>query len=238
MSAQQALLGSTRTCNGAPLLPMFYWHSAATSITWSARVCVMRQRLSPENTLGLMEAMMFASVLLHPGALAILALATFGAVSIGAEATESHQRLTRGRLAAGFAAVFVLSLLMAAASSYVTPEVAAKVGVTPERYWSAVWHNFTTIAVLASYFALLGCAAIGVPVLVQLAKRHLATVPLVVVASVPVSLAFLLGLGLLTSAPSGRLATDIAILVGLHAVLALGFALGARLPWRRPRNEA
>jgi hypothetical protein len=185
-----------------------------------------------------MEAMMFASVLLHPGALAILALAIFGAVFIGAQATESCQRLTRGRLFAGFGAVFALSVLMAGASSYVTPEAAAKFGVAPENYWPAVWRQFTTLAVLASYFALLGCAAIGVPVVVQLAKRRLATAPLVVAASVPVSLAVLLGLGLLTSAPRGRLATDIAILIGLHAILALGFAVGARLPWRTPRNEA
>lgn len=180
---------------------------------------------------------MFASVLLHPGALAILALAVFGAVFIGAQATESYQHLTRGRLLAGFATVFALSLAMAGASSYVTPEVALKFGVVPENYWSAVWRQFTTLAVLASYFALLGCAAIGVPVVVQLAKRGLATAPLVVATSVPVSLAVLLGLVLLSSAPWARLATDIAILVGAHAILALGFSVGACLPWRRPRNE-
>lgn len=181
---------------------------------------------------------MFASVLLHPGALAILAFAIFGAVFIGAQATESHQRLTRRRLLAGFAAVLVLSLAIAGAGSYVTPEAAAKFGVAPENYWSAVWRQFITLAVLAGYLALLGCAAIGVPVVVQLAKRHLATVPLVVAASVPVSLVVLLGFALLTSAPAGRLAADIAIMVGLHALLALAFSVGARLPWRRPRNEA
>lgn len=181
---------------------------------------------------------MFASVLLHPGALAILAVAIVGAVFIGAQATEAHQRLTRGRLFAGFAAVFVLSLLMAGVSSYVTPEAAARFGVPPENYWPAVWRQFTTLAALASYFALLGCAAIGVPVVVQLAKRRLATTPLVVAASVPVSLVVLLGLALLTSAPRGRLATDTATMVGLHAILALGFAVAARLPWRIPRNEA
>ena len=182
--------------------------------------------------------MLFASVLLHPGALAILALAIFGAVVIGAQATESHQRLTQSRLIAGFAAVLALSLTVAGAGSYVTPEAAAKFGVAPENYWSTVWRQFTTQAVLTGYLALLGCAGVGVPIVVQLARRHLATVPFVVVASVPVSLTVLLGLALLTSAPTGRLVATMAIMVGLHALLALGFSVGARLPWRMPRNEA
>lgn len=185
-----------------------------------------------------MESMMLASVLLHPGAVAILALAVFGAVFIGAEVTESYQRLSRGRLFAGFVAVFVLSLAVAVAGTYVSPEAASKFGVAPENYWSAIWRQFTTLAVLLSYLSLLGCAAFGVPIVVQLAKRRLATIPLVVAASVPVSLLVVGGLAILSTAPTVRIATDVALLVSLHAVLALGFSMGVRLPWRRPRNEA
>ncbi len=181
---------------------------------------------------------MLASVLLHPGAVAILALAIFGAVFIGAEVTESYQRLSRVRLLAGFLAVFARSLAMAAAGSYVSPEAASNFGVAPENYWSAVSRQFTTLGVLMSYLSLLGCATFGVPIVVLLAKRRAATVPLVVAASVPVSLAVVGGLASLSTAPTSRIAKDVAVLACLHAVLALGFSLGARLPWRRPRNEA
>ena len=181
---------------------------------------------------------MLASALLHPGAVAILAVAVFGAVFIGAEVTESYQSLSRGRLLAGFVAVFVLSLALAGAGSYVSPEAASKFGVAPENYWSAVWRQFTTLAVLLSYLSLLGCAAFGVPIVTQLAKRRLATVPLVVAASVPVSLAIVGSLAMLSTAPTVRIAKDVVLLVSLHAVLALGFSLAVRLPWRRPLNEA
>lgn len=179
---------------------------------------------------------MLASVLLHPVAIAILALAIFGAVFIGAQATEPHQRLSRGRLLTGFVAVFVVSLAMAGASSYVSPEVASRFGVAPENRWSAIWREFTTLSVLIGYLSLLGCAAFGVPIVTLLAKRRSATIPLVVAASVPVSLGVVGMLVLLSTVPTARIAKDAALMVGLHAIMAVGFSMGVRLPWRRPRD--
>ncbi|MFC3684672.1 hypothetical protein [Hydrogenophaga luteola] len=185
-----------------------------------------------------MESMMLASVMLHPGALAILALAIFGAVCLGAKETEPYQRLSRGRLFAGFLSVFAVSLAVAGAGSYVSPEVALRFGVAPENYWSAIWREFATLSVLLSYLSLLGCAAFGVPIVTLLAKRRSATVPLVVAASVPVSLGVVGMLVLLSTAPTARIAKGAALMVGLHAVMAVGFSMGVRLPWRRPRKEA
>ena len=181
-----------------------------------------------------MEAMMLASVLLHPGAGAVLTFAVFGAVFIGAEVTEPYQRLSHGRLLAGFMAVLVVALAIVAAGSYVTPETAAKLGVQAEDYWSTLWRQFMTLAVLLGYLSLLDCAVFGVPIVTQLAKRQCATVPLVVAASVPVSLVIVGGLAALSTMLTPRLVKDVVLLVALHAVLALGFALGVGLPWRRP----
>lgn len=178
---------------------------------------------------------MLASVMLHPGALAILALAIFGAVHFGAKKTETYQHLSRGRLFAGFLSVFAISLAVAGAGSYVSPEVALEFGVAPENYWSAIWREFATLAVLIGYLSLMGCAAFGVPIIALLARRRQATVPLVVAASVPVSLCSVGVLALLSAALTVRFAQGAALVTGLHAVLAVGFSMGVRLPWRRPQ---
>lgn len=181
---------------------------------------------------------MLASVLLHPGAIAILALAIFGAVCFGDKETEPYQHLSRGRLLAGFLLVLAVSLAVAGAGSYVSPEVALRFGVAPENYWPAIWREFATLAVLIGYLSLLGCAAFGVPIIALLAKRRAATVPLVVAASVPVSLCAVGVLALLSTAPTARFAQEAVLVTGLHAVMAIGFSIGVRLPWRRPRKEA
>ena len=69
-----------------------------------------------------MEAMFAAGALLHPVALFILALVLFAAVSIGGQAKSLPVRAPRWALARGLFAVFVVSLVIAATSAYVSPE--------------------------------------------------------------------------------------------------------------------
>jgi hypothetical protein len=184
-----------------------------------------------------MEASFIAAVFLHPVALLILGFAVFAAVYLGAVSDSSEIRLSRARLLCGFIGVLLAALTFAAVTSYVPPSEAARFGVAPENYWAALRNQFLVLAVLIVYVALIGCAAIGVPIVVQLAKRNLATVPLVVGVSIPISLAVLVPLMLASSSDHGRLVRDLAWATGAHAVFALSFAVGARLPWRKVRAK-
>jgi hypothetical protein len=180
-----------------------------------------------------MEASFAAAVLMHPIALLVLGLAVFGAVHLGAGSGHPHRHLSRLRLLWGFCAVAIAAVGMAAVDSYVPPSEAFRFGVGSENYWGALWRQFAVLVVLVTYIALLGCAAVGVPIIVQLAKRGMATVPIVVVVSIPISLAVLVPLGLASSTGYSRLARDLVWLAGSHAVMAFAFAVGARLPWCR-----
>lgn len=184
-----------------------------------------------------MEATFLSTIFLHPVALLILGFAVFAAVYLGEVSDSSEVRLSRARLLCGFIGVLLAAVTLAAVASYVPPSEAVSFGVAPENYWEALWNQFLVLAVLIVYVALIGCAAIGVPVIVQLAKRNLATAPLVVAMSVPISLAVLVPLMLASSSGPGRLVRDLAWATGAHAVFALSFAVGARLPWRRVRAK-
>lgn len=181
-----------------------------------------------------MEASFAAAALAHPIGLLVLGLAIFGAVYFGGKTSPSPARhLSRIRLLTGLGTVAVTAIAISAVGSYVPSAEAARFGVAPENYWTALWHQFAVLAVLLTYVAVLGCATVGVPVVVQLAKREIATVPIVVAASIPISLTVLVPLGLASSADSAWLAKVFIWLTGSHALFAFAFALGAGLPWRR-----
>jgi divalent metal cation (Fe/Co/Zn/Cd) transporter len=184
-----------------------------------------------------MESSLIAAGLLHPVALAILVIVLVAAVFIGTSSTPLPSELSRLRVLGGFAGIVVAGLLFTAVSSYVSPEEAKRFGVTPENYASALWRQFVVLATLVVYLGLIGCAFIGLPITLALAKRGLATTPMVIAASVPISLALVCFLGLASSATPTRLARHALYVAGSHAFLAFGFALGARLPWRRQRQQ-
>jgi hypothetical protein len=121
--------------------------------------------------------------------------------------------------------------LFAAVSAYVPPEEARRFGVTEPYYWPAIWRQFAALGVAVTYIGLLGASLVGVPVALLLAQRGLATVPAYIAASAPISLALLATMVFLTNQPLAMVIRDAPLFVGGHAWLALGFAVGARLPW-------
>jgi hypothetical protein len=187
-----------------------------------------------------MEAMFVAGALLHPVALLILALVLFAGVSIGGQSTSLAPRSPRWALARGLFAVFLVSLVIAAVSAYVSPEESKRLGVQPENYTTILRREFIVLAVLATYASLIGCCVVGIPLVTALASKGWATVPTVVFASVAISLLFCAAVGLLSLSEPTRALREAAFLTGLHALLALAFATGIGLSWRSPRrtNEA
>lgn len=180
-----------------------------------------------------MEASWIASMLLtHP--LAIAALVGIPLLSALAlySGNSTPRAIPPSRLAFGYVGIFVVCVFIAATSSFISPEEAfTKWRVPSDKYWSALFREFLVICVLLIYSSFLGFAIVGAPVTFALARRGLATVPWVLVASVVISSIASLFLTQFSYRSYAQIAFDILFLVGGHLLLALGFCVGARLPW-------
>jgi len=176
---------------------------------------------------------MLVGVLASPVALAVLLGLAFVAVAL-AGSTEPTG-LSWARLSCALVGVALFAVVAAAASSYVSPEESRKFGVAEDHRWSAIWNQFIILAVLSMYVGIAGASLVAIPLVSLMARKGLASTPGFVLASVPVSLIFALPFALQGGSPRGL--SVVAFFIGGHAWLALGFALGARLPWLTTRNE-
>ena len=118
-----------------------------------------------------MEAHWFAAMLRHPVALAALAVFAFAAVRIAADSKALAGRVSALRLASGLACVVLMAALLAAMSSYVSPEEALRFGVSAENYAGALAREFSMQATISVYVAVVGCSLVGIPATVWLAAR-------------------------------------------------------------------
>jgi len=179
-----------------------------------------------------MESAMFAGLLLHPYAIAI-ALAVVVVASVASYyLIPSAMLIAPMRLVGGYLGALVVITAICAAISYVSPYEAETVWkVPPENYWSALGRQFLTSFVIFCYAAILGIAVVGAPAIFLLNWKRRATIPWVIGVSVLISL---LAVVLLETflAPSRNVLQTIGFITGAHVLLALGFCIGARLPWR------
>jgi hypothetical protein len=181
-----------------------------------------------------MESGWAAAFLAHPVpigmALALVLIVTCALVP----SNTSPPVLSRRQVMLGYLGVFVSCVIASAWGSYVSPQDATTIWkVPPENYWTATLNEFFVQFVLLSFVALVGCAVIGLPILLTLSRHALATVPWVLIVSVVVSLLVTLLLVLLDApSPNARFGQMAPEFVGLHLLLSLGFCVGARLQWR------
>jgi hypothetical protein len=131
-----------------------------------------------------------------------------------------------------------MATLLAAKSSYVSPEEALRFGVSPENYAGALAREFSMQATISIYVAVVGCSLVGIPVTVWLAARGRATAPALVALSLAISAATVVALGALSGISPNHILAALPLFAGAHALLALAFAVGAKLPWRHLLNEA
>ncbi len=177
-------------------------------------------------------------MLRHPVALAALAVVAFAAVRIAADSKALAGRITALRLASGLACVAFMAALLAAKSSYLSPEEALRFGVSAENYARALALEFSMQATIAIYVAVVGCSLVGIPVTVWLESRGRATAPALVALSVAISAVTVATLGALSGISLNHILAALPLFAGAHALLALAFAVGAKLPWRQLSNEA
>ncbi len=99
---------------------------------------------------------------------------------------------------------------------------------------------FLQIAVpmaIFSYLTCLGIALIGAPLIFSMAFRGYGSIPRLVVASVVISLFFIIPqLALVTYQPKSDALVILLLGVGLHIAQSLGFGIGLGLPWRWRRD--
>jgi hypothetical protein len=194
------------------------------------------QRTSPASTrrscktLSVMGAEVFAS----PAVVLFVLMLVVGASAIHYRDSSRRPVVTAQRLAAGYVAIVLCCAAIAAVSSYVPQAQAlSKWQVSPENYWSVQLRTYFVEFTLMACIALLGVALVGVPIVFGLARLGWATVPGVLAASVPVSIAFAIIFSAGDSPAFRHLAFTVRYVVGQHLLLALSFCLAVGLPWRR-----
>lgn len=171
---------------------------------------------------------MLASVLMRPVSLAVLLGVASIAVATAGSAEPSG--LSRRRLSFALAGVAIAAVIAAAVSAYVSPDEARKFGVAEEHRWPAIWNQFVISGVLGVYIGIAGASVVGIPLASFMASKGFATTPWFVSAAAVISLVLAIPFAMHDGSPRG--VAVIAFLVGGHSWLAIGFALGARLPWR------
>ena len=142
-------------------------------------------------------------------------------------------QLSARRLAAGYIGALAALAILVAASSYVSPQDAISVWhVPPERYWTALIELFLGTFTVAAFISILGISFVGIPALVRLSNLGMATAPWLVLTSIAISIAIgLLAYALMHSSSNVPFFGTLGLLVVTHGVMAIGFALAARLPW-------
>lgn len=175
---------------------------------------------------------MLAGVLMHPAAAGLLLAVGVTAVLRGARA--SGMPVTKSALARSLVAVVAVAALVALFSSYVSPEQARELGVTKDQYWSVLFHETFAQFIVLGYFSILGASLFSIPVVVVLAKSRQATAPRFLVVSVLISTVLISAVVISLHGPNDLPSAPAIVgsFVAVHTILALGFAIGAKLPWR------
>jgi len=181
-----------------------------------------------------MEASWAAAFLAHPVPIGIALAIVIIVTCVLVPSNARPPILSRRQVVLGYIGVLVGCVIASAWLSYVSPQDAATIWrVPPENYWTAFLNEFFVQLVLLSFLALVGSAIVGVPVILALSRRALATVPWVLAVSVVISLLVTLLLVLLDApSPSAQFEQMASEFVGLHLFLSFGFCVGAQLQWR------
>lgn len=178
--------------------------------------------------------LMGTEVLASPFTLLLALAIVFAASGVHYGPTRVAPVLSPKRLALGYVGVAVAVAVIASTSAYIPfDEAVSKWHVPEQNYWSTLMHTYLVYFVLLLSVALVGVACVGVPIVFALGRRGWATVPAVLLTSVPLSslVAIIWSAG--DYVPFMHIQHHWSYLVAQHLLLALSFCLAARLPWRR-----
>jgi hypothetical protein len=187
-----------------------------------------------------MAADLLIGLLRHPIAIVVWVCILLGLSVVTYRANSGPPPIRPLRLFGGYSAAFAVCIALAAVSAYVPREEATAVWhVPPERYREAITREFFDALVMLVFFAGLGIALVGVPVVFRLARAGRAQIGWVLLASAGISAAFSVALSILFLSGSISWLRAFLSLLGYslstHLLLSLGFSLAAGLPWRAVR---
>jgi hypothetical protein len=133
----------------------------------------------------------------------------------------------------GYFFVVLVNGFIAGLESYVSkPEAVLKWKIPPENYWHVLFNSFVVTYILSTCAVLMGIATVGLPIIMALGRRGKATVPWVLLASVPPSVFVAIVLSSRDRPAFRHLGNTLEHLTIAHVILALSFCLGASIPWR------
>jgi ABC-type sugar transport system permease subunit len=179
-----------------------------------------------------MGAGYIAGMLSHPIAL-LLGVGLLFVISSAQYDRPGLQPISARQLPWGYVAALAACAAIAAASSHISEaEALSKWKVPAEDYWRVQVNTFLSLFVPLGFVALIGIAAIGLPITRMLHRRGLATVPWVLLCSVPVSVVVAVWISLLEHPRFRHLGDHLKYVVATHLVISLAFCVGARLAWR------
>jgi hypothetical protein len=131
--------------------------------------------------------------------------------------------------------VGAMSALISLVDAYVPQEIAAsKWKVSADNYWRAQIQSWVSEFFMLWIAGMLGIAYIGLGILAGLYKLGKATAPMLLLCTLPLSIAF----AYLQNSEfrADHLWYDIQYFTVLHLLLAFAFATGLRLPWRTEKS--
>ncbi len=181
-----------------------------------------------------MGAAWFGGFLLNPLVLVAFLICIAGLSAVHFGNARASPVIRSRRIVPAYLVALVVCALISAAVAYVSPEEALlRWKVSPENYWAVQMNEFVLTFTFTAYVSFLGIAIVGLPIIMTLGRRGFATIPIVLLAAVIVSLTVTI---LLTVGDDPPFRHFFALAKGAvfgHLAVALGFCVGAGLPWRQ-----
>jgi hypothetical protein len=177
---------------------------------------------------------MGAEAIASPLTLLMAAVIVLAASAMHYGPSNANPVLNPKRLGLGYLGVAVAVAVVAGISAYIPiDEAVSKWHVSPDNYWSVLASSYIVLFILMLCVALVGVACVGVPIVFALGRRGWATVPTIMIASVPISTLAAVMWSAGDYVPFMHLQDRWSYVVSQHLLCSLSFSVAAGLPWRR-----
>jgi hypothetical protein len=174
---------------------------------------------------------MVSGFFLSPFFLLLCAGLIAGGTAVWLRAGGLEEKIPLKRIFLAYGMVGLMSILISLVDSYVPQDIAlSKWKVAPENYWGVQIRTWIEGSLMLWVAGMTGIAFVGLGLLSGLYKLGLATTPILLLCTIPISVLF----AYLQKSEfrAEHFWYDVKYFTSLHLLLAFAFALGLRLPWR------
>lgn len=183
-----------------------------------------------------METMFLAAMLTSPTAIIICIFIVLMSSFLIYKNSYFTGYFSPSKFAGGYFGILIACALIAVAAIYVSPEESVSVyHVNPADYWNVIRSEFLTIFIVLTYFAFIGAAIFGLPIVYVLAIKDRASVPNILLASIVISIVVVSIIALVSDQSLKTLKNLILPVLSIHLFTTFGFCVGASFPWTLSR---